>query len=90
MELGQKSVKNLVGFLEDLTTSKFHSDINRPLASHLLLELKTKVYFHKLVIIRLSLFHIWSKNEYIRVDIEAFFKSCRGGGSRCAGFAVKH
>ena len=26
--LGQKSVKNLVGFLEDLKTPKFHSEIN--------------------------------------------------------------
>ena len=28
MKLGQKSVKNLVGFLEDLKTQKIHSEIN--------------------------------------------------------------
>ena len=32
MKLGQKSVKNLVGFLGDLKTPKFHSEINWPLA----------------------------------------------------------
>ena len=31
MKLGQKSVKNLVGFLGDLKTLKFHSEINWPL-----------------------------------------------------------
>ena len=31
MKLGQKSVKNLVGFLGDLKTPKFHSEINWPL-----------------------------------------------------------
>jgi len=31
MELGKKSVKNLVGFLGDLKTPKFHSEINLPL-----------------------------------------------------------
>ena len=33
MKLEQKSVKNLVGFLGDLKTPKFHSEINRPLES---------------------------------------------------------
>ena len=58
--------------MEDLTTTKLHSEITRPLVPHFLLELKTKVYFYKLIIVRLSLFHIWSKNEYICVDIETF------------------
>ena len=31
MKLGQKSVKNLVGFLGDLKTSKFNSEIDRSL-----------------------------------------------------------
>ena len=31
MKLRQKSVKNLLGFLGDLKTPKFHSEINRPL-----------------------------------------------------------
>ena len=31
MNLGQKSVKNLVGFLGDLKTPKIHSEINWPL-----------------------------------------------------------
>ena len=31
MKLGQKSVKNLVGFLGDLKTPKIHSEINWPL-----------------------------------------------------------
>ena len=31
MMLGQKYVKNLLGFLGDLKTPKMHSDINRPL-----------------------------------------------------------
>ena len=34
MKLGQKFVKNLVGFLEDLKIPKFHSEINWPLAQH--------------------------------------------------------
>ena len=33
MKLGQKSVKSLVGFLWDLKTWKFHSEINWPLES---------------------------------------------------------
>ena len=32
MKLGQKSVENLVGFLGDLKTPKFHSEINWPLS----------------------------------------------------------
>ena len=31
MKLGQKSVKNLIGFLGDLTTPKINSEINWPL-----------------------------------------------------------
>ena len=31
MKLGQKSVKNLVGFWGNLKTPKFHSEINWPL-----------------------------------------------------------
>ena len=31
MKLGQKSVKNLVGFLGDLKIPKFHSEIKSPL-----------------------------------------------------------
>ena len=33
MKLRQKSIKNLVGFLGDLKTPKFHSEISRPLIS---------------------------------------------------------
>ena len=33
--IGQKSVLNLVGFLRDLKTPKFYSEINRPLWSTL-------------------------------------------------------
>ena len=31
MKLGQKYVKNFIGFLEDLKTPKIHSEINWPL-----------------------------------------------------------
>jgi hypothetical protein len=45
MKLGQKSVKNLVGFLGDLKTPKFHSETNGPLAQQLKLRtLKRKVH----------------------------------------------
>ena len=37
MKLGQKSVKSLVGFLGDLKTLKFHSEINWPLVITILL-----------------------------------------------------
>jgi hypothetical protein len=33
LKRGKKSVKNLFGFLGDLKTPKFHSEINRPLIS---------------------------------------------------------
>ena len=42
MKLGQKSVKKLVGFLGDLETPKFHSEINRPLAQ---LQNEDKAFF---------------------------------------------
>ena len=42
MKLGQKSVKNLVGFLEDLKTPKFHSEINWPLEEEVSRERSSK------------------------------------------------
>ena len=44
MKLGQKSVKNLVGFLGALETPKFHSEINWPLAQN---QPKSQILFHK-------------------------------------------
>ena len=42
MKLWQKSVKNFVGFLGDIKTPKFHSEIIRPLANiHCLYRLRS-------------------------------------------------
>ena len=73
MKLGQKSVKNLVGFLGGLKTPKFHSEINWPLKESTILNMvieflqflstKTNIFLSALVLVETRTFvKTWNTN----------------------------
>ena len=65
MKLGQKSVKHLVGFLGDLKTPKFYSEIDWPLAlSHVLSEISQK-YISYIISLDPSIWQYIGKVHYL-------------------------